>query len=266
MTAEVQLLALLILISITMTLLLTPHFITAFRQGADYLTALNFEGERIVTAGGLVLLPSVLLAVIFFAETIAAPLLVLLFIVGVTMLGLVDDFKGDKNCKGFRGHFLLLWQEKRISTGLMKAVTGFVLALLVAAGLGGIFDLTWLARGAVMALFANFFNLLDTRPARAAKVFFILSLPLIIIGSGEFIILILWASLYIYLPFELSHKIMLGDTGAYLLGGMLGYFVVVSFSSTMLYSSLFILLVLHFLLEKYSLSSILERGMPRIND
>ncbi len=256
-------LALLLLLSMTVTYSLTPRYITLLQQGDRGLTGINYEGNMIVNAGGIVLLPAVLLSIYYYFHatgTIYGTMIFLVFLAGMVVLGLVDDLQGDKGCKGFRGHMGLLWREKKVSTGLLKAAGGFTLAMLVAAASGVTSITEWLAKGIFLALFANLFNLLDTRPAMAIKAFYLISLVLMLFGIGNLIFLILWVSLYVYLPWELSHKIMLGDTGAYLLGGTLGFFALTSFSTPLLYSVLIPLLLLHIFMEKYSVSKILEGG------
>ncbi len=255
--------ALLLLLSMTVTYFLTPRYITLLQQGDSGFTATNYEGNMIVNAGGIVLLPAMFLSIYYYFHTtgtIYSATAFLVFLAGMVVLGLVDDLQGDKGCKGFRGHLGLLWREKKVSTGLLKAAGGFTLALLAAAAAGNASILEWLAKGVFLALFANLFNLLDTRPAMAIKVFYLISLVLMLFGMGNLIYLILWVSLYAYLPWELSRKIMLGDTGAYLLGGTLGLFAVISFSTPFLYSILIPLLLLHVFMEKYSVSKILEGG------
>ncbi|MEW5922057.1 MAG: hypothetical protein AB1796_14150 [Bacillota bacterium] len=264
MTGDNLHLPLLLLLSMALTFFLMPRFIALLQQGESGFTANNYEGKRIITAGGVVILPAVIIPLIIYTDTITYRLLLIIFLAGMVALGLVDDLLGEKTCKGFRGHFGLLWRGKKVSTGLLKAVGGFSLALLAAAGVGGIYSIEWLVRGGVLALFANLFNLLDTRPAMAVKAFYLISLAYIFFGVGELLIIfLLWVSLYVYLPWELSRKVMLGDTGAYLLGGTLGFITIFSFSSGKLYIFLIFLLLVHVLLERYSLSNLLERGAQR---
>ena len=254
-------LALLLLLSLMVTFILTPRYISLIEGDNNVFMATNYEGKKIVTAGGIVFLPAVLLTAYYYYHTsgsIYDAILFLLFLAGMLLMGLVDDLQGDKNHKGFRGHLGLLLREKKVSTGLVKAGGGFILAMLVAAGTGVTSNMDWLAKGIFIALFANLFNLLDTRPAMAIKAFYLISIIFILFGIVEFIFLIFWASLYVYLPWELSRKIMLGDTGAYLLGSIIAYFAVVSFSSLLLYIVLFFLFALHMLLEKYSISKIIS--------
>ncbi len=253
-------LAILLLFSLMFTFFLLTRYIKMLEGGDSVFTATNYEGKKIVTAGGIVLLPAVFLTAYYYYHTYGSTydaIIYFIFLAGMLLMGLVDDLQGDKKHKGFRGHIWLFLREKKVSTGLLKAGGGFVLAMLVAVGTGVTSNTDWLAKGIFVALFANFFNLLDTRPAMAIKAFYIISIIFILFGIVEFIFLIFWVSLYVYLPWELSRKIMLGDTGAYLLGGIIAYFAVVSFSPLLLYIVLFFLLVLHMLLEKYSLSKIM---------
>jgi UDP-N-acetylmuramyl pentapeptide phosphotransferase/UDP-N-acetylglucosamine-1-phosphate transferase len=183
-------LALLLFLSMAMTFFLTPRFIALVQRGDNSFTAINYEGKKIVTAGGMVLLPAVLLSVYYYSDTIFNALILLVFLGGLVVLGLVDDLQGDKGCKGFRGHLGLLWREKKISTGLLKALGGFALALFVATATGVTSNIEWLVKGILLALFANLFNLLDTRPAMAIKAFYLLSMILMLFGIGGLIFLL----------------------------------------------------------------------------
>ncbi len=253
--------ALILLLVMSLTFFLTPRFILLLQQGNGFFITKNFEGKKIVTAGGLIIFPIVLIPFFSYSYLEADHFFFLIFLTGITVLALVDDLFGERNNKGFRGHFKVLWKEKKISTGFLKALGGFSLAIFVAANVGDGNNIYWFVRAAVLALYANLFNLLDTRPALAIKFFYLFSFIFALFNPGGhiFLILLLWGSLYIYLPFELSRKIMLGDTGAYLLGGTLGFISISLFSPEILYIKLFFLLLLHLLLEKYSLSGFLDR-------
>lgn len=241
---------------------LTPYYLRL--QKFKKITAVNFQGVKIVTAGGLLLLAALLaIQLIYYylypqeGSILGWP--ILLYWSGITFLGVIDDLKGEKNCKGFRGHLLQFWQGKGISTGLYKAAGGLMLGVLVSAWTGEGSWPEWLCKGIFLALFSNFFNLLDTRPARAAKLFFLFSLVFMLIYQEYFLpLLSLWSALYIYLFWELEQKIMLGDAGAYLLGGVLGFYLVLRLPFKVLLILTGILLFLHYLGERFSWSNLLE--------
>ncbi len=241
--------------------LLAPYH---FRlQKYKKMTVMNFQGIKVVTAGGLLLFVA-LMALHFFnylflqeGFLVAWPLL--LYWGGLTFLGVIDDLQGEKNCKGFRGHLLWCWQGKGISTGFYKAAGGLICGVLVSAWLGVGTWPEWFCKGAFLALFSNFFNLLDTRPARAIKLFFFLSLAFMLVYRDYILPLFsFWGALYIYLFWELEQKIMLGDAGAYLLGGFLGFYLILCLSLKGLLIIMAALLILHYLGEKFSWSELLE--------
>jgi len=105
-----------------LTFLLTPRFITMINLSDNSFTAINFEGNKIVNAGGIVLLPAVVISVYNCPDTISSSLILFVFLGGMVVLGLADDLHGEKRCKGFRGHLRCFWQERKISTGLIKAL------------------------------------------------------------------------------------------------------------------------------------------------
>lgn len=252
-----------VLIPVSLAYFLTPFYIK--RQEKRKIMVTNFLGEKVPTTGGLILLTSLLSVqpLYFFMEGWRFPrFLMLLYVAGITLLGLADDLFGDKKCKGFRGHFKMLWRKKIISTGIYKAAGGFLLGTLTTALAGGGCFNEWLLKGFFLALFSNFFNLLDTRPARAGKIFLFFSLvSMIFFRELSLTLFPLLSALYIYLFWESERKIMLGDTGAYLLGGVLGFPLVLLLTPRWLIIFNIFLLLLHFYCEKFSLSKILESKM-----
>lgn len=241
----------------------TPYYLRL--QKFKKAVAVNFQGVKIVTAGGLLLLAALLAVQPFYylypQKGSIGGWPMLLYWSGITFLGVIDDLQGEKNCKGFRGHLLQFWQGKGISTGLYKAAGGLMLGVWVSAWTGEGSWPEWLFKGIFLALFSNFFNLLDTRPARAAKLFFLFSLVFMLIYQEYFLpLLSLWCALYIYLFWELEQRIMLGDAGAYLLGGVLGLYLVLRLPFRVLLFLTGVLLILHYLGERFSWSNLLENN------
>ena len=98
------------------------------------------------------------------------------FVLGVAMLGLLDDSLGRASeadsPRGWRGHARAVLGG-RFSTGAIKAVGAFALAAYAVSGRGRE-SLDYLADLALLLLTTNLFNLLDLRPGRVEKVFFVL--------------------------------------------------------------------------------------------
>lgn len=253
-----------VLIPVLTVYFLTPYYIEIHERKARAIT-LNYEGKRIVTGGGVILLAALLFSFIFFYSEpypFHQPLVngfALIYFAGITLLGAVDDIRGEKKCKGFSGHLSKLWRREGISTGIYKAAGGVSLGVALSAYVVGIYAWPeWVFKGLFLALFSNVFNLLDTRPVRAAKVFLVLSLVLMLFKGPFPVLFSLWSALYVYLFWEIKKSIMLGDAGAYLLGGVLGYYLILNLSLGLLIVISFMLVFLHWYLEKFSLSRLLE--------
>ena len=178
----------------------------------------------------------------------------------IAILGAIDDFYGEKDCKGLHGHISKFWRQEGISTGIYKAAGGLLLGYFIAAKINGEgrWEI-WALQGLFLALLSNFFNLLDTRPARAVKMFFFISfLLMVLVHPFLWIIAPIWGILLVYLPWEVNKNIMLGDTGAYLLGGILGFLSLFILTDRMFIFLNIILLLVHLFCEKFSLNTILE--------
>lgn len=222
----------------------------------------NYRGEAIPQSMGTVYLPVFTLAAFFarwmglLAGETANRALVAAF--GFALLGFVDDIWGDGRARGFRGHLRLLARGE-VSTGFLKALGGLAVALWAVHGLSGIFPLL-VFRAAILALSANFLNLLDLRPGRALKIFFLLSLIYAWQLRAETGLLLLFPLLItslVLFPLDLQGKVMLGDAGANMLGALLGLAVVLE--GTPIFSAVWLLalLLLHLLAEQFSLTKII---------
>lgn len=249
-----------ILLPIVITRLSLSFFVNW--QAQKKLLITNFEGKKIATAGGAVLFLSLVFCYYFFSRMpnkLPLPYALLLFyLFGITLLGAIDDIWGEKECKGLKGHLMKLWKKEGISTGIYKAAGGLLLGFFVSSRINeGIME--WIMGGLFLALLTNFFNLLDTRPVRSAKVFFLISFVIVIFFRDFALVLLpVWGILIVYLPWELNKKIMLGDTGAYLLGGILGIFSLFALSGKTIVFLNLILLIIHLFCERFSLNRIIE--------
>jgi UDP-GlcNAc:undecaprenyl-phosphate/decaprenyl-phosphate GlcNAc-1-phosphate transferase len=174
----------------------------------------NFLGAPIGSAGGLLFVLGALYGVIRFKQdhrVMAGCVL------AFGLLGLIDDRWGGHSHKGLRGHLAAL-QQGWITTGLVKALGGGAAAL-AAAWL--LWPGPWaLLSAALIALSANTLNLLDLRPLRALKLFWLVGLPAFT-SAPPLLVFLLGLSLP-YGLLEARRKVMLGDTGSNALGAALG--------------------------------------------
>lgn len=220
----------------------------------------NYRGNMIPQSMGIIFLPVFFLSALWANFTELLPTVILLrftlVVGGLGVLGVVDDIWGDSRARGFGGHVKRLLFHGEITTGLSKAVLGFAVALWAVSGMPGIFLLIFW-RAVLTALSANLLNLLDLRPGRAIKTFLLLSFIHIWLAPGEAGILVLFPFLLaslVYLPWDLKGKGMLGDTGANVLGGVLGLSIVLTAPAPFQVAYMAVLVSIHVLAERVSIT------------
>jgi len=194
---------------------------------------------------------------------------VVLCAAGFAMLGLWDDLAapGAGEARGFRGHVVSLLRG-RMTTGGAKLLGGLAVALVaVAASSGGSSSSVGrvLVDAAVVALAANLGNLFDRGPGRAGKVGLVcfagLALATRLAGAVAPVAVVVGAcgALLLADPHE---RLMLGDTGAHVLGGVLGLGVVLSCSASVRVVVLLVLAWLNLASEAVSFSRVIEAVPP----
>jgi hypothetical protein len=176
--------------------------------------------------------------------------------------GWLDDTLGNRKIKGFKGHFRSLLRDGVISTGLIKAgITGLA-ALWAVIELGGAWYESTI-QFIVIVLSTNAVNLMDLRPGRAIKGFYLASIVLFI-SADILLFLPYWLPLAVaallVLPKDLGGRLMLGDTGANLLGFGLGFSLSVAAPIGVLMVMSLILVGLHWTAERSSLTTMIERN------
>lgn len=231
----------------------------------------NFRGEHIPQSFGVVILlgalPLLLAVALHFHVASASLISWLIAVSGFGLLGLLDDFRGDKSIKGLRGHFRAALVEHRITTGFLKAVGGGLIALCL-----GIYRFPHapaeaLLAGALIALSANAINLFDLRPGRAGAVFLLGAAGLLAVGwysgnpSALCLLCVCAPTLAVYLR-DRSARVMMGDTGSNPLGACLGLALVEQPSLPLRIAALALLIGLHLLAEKISITKLIARYAP----
>jgi hypothetical protein len=157
-------------------------------------------------------------------------------VAGSCAFGLFDDWAGNNQTKGFKGHLKAL-AHGRVTTGGLKFLGIGFLSLFLAISLyydGASSVLRVLLVACVIALSANLMNLFDLRPGRAGKIY-ALGLALALVAVALFGVLKLggWDIAALALAglgplvavwrFDLGEKGMLGDAGANSMGAFLGF-------------------------------------------
>ena len=235
----------------------------------------NYRGRQLPTGAGLVLALALLLveagrvvvsaAVDGVSGIGAGRAAVLVLVLGLALLGMLDDLAGSGARRGFRGHVQSV-VEGQLTTGAVKMIGGgAVAALAVAVARPSDNLLELITDAALVALAANLGNLFDLAPGRAIKVSMLafglliaatavdprLSGPAVVIGAA-----------FGLLFDDLRERLMLGDTGANLLGGVLGLGVVVVGSPVVRLATLGVLAILNGMSEWVSFSRVIERVAP----
>ncbi|MBO8168235.1 MAG: hypothetical protein H0Z35_03500 [Thermoanaerobacteraceae bacterium] len=228
------------------------------------LTRQNFRQREVPFLGGLVIVfgsfGGLLLSLVVFPSFKREILALQVAIMVVGAAGLADDLWGETDSKGFGGHLAAFFKLRKVTTGLMKAVVGGI----VAVGIAFIFaasSLELVTDALLIALVTNLVNLFDLRPGRALKVFFLAALLIIAAALGALPAGLLWlviAPALVFFPLDLAAEAMLGDVGANVLGVVLGIAAVWVLPVGIRLPGLVFLAVLHWYAEKVSFSKIIS--------
>ncbi len=235
----------------------------------------NYRGHVLPTAGGLFIILTVLVidagrsvlgAIGVGSESglTQARLAVLLAVFGFGFLGLVDDLAAVGEDRGFKGHLRAL-REGRVTTGLLKLVGGAAIAVVIVASPGFKSGRTLIVDAALIALAANLGNLLDRAPGRTIKFGLVAYVPIaIVVGTapiGVAVAPVMGAALGL-LPDDLRERLMLGDTGANVIGAVLGLAVVLGSRDSVRLVVMLVLLGFNVAAELVSFSSVIDAVPP----
>jgi UDP-N-acetylmuramyl pentapeptide phosphotransferase/UDP-N-acetylglucosamine-1-phosphate transferase len=239
---------------------------------APALQRRNYRNRMLPTAAGLLVVIAVLLIEAGRAtlgasglgdepgRNIARPLM-LFACLGFGLLGLIDDLLGNHGDQGFRGHLRALLSG-RVTTGALKIFGGAAVALVLAANVPFPSGKRLLADAVLIALAANLANLLDRAPGRAIKVGLLAWIPIAFVagadGVGVAIAPVIGAFCGL-LGDDLHEHLMLGDTGANVLGAVLGLAVVLDVGRGPRNVVLIGLIVLTLAAEAVSFSAVIKK-------
>ena len=288
--------------SILVAALVTPTLVRALRDSG--LVRENYRGASVAFPAGVAIAATAMLALVplamlheltdiqafpslgdiegtyfnrtsgedflFISGPLPAPAFegILLYVIGVSALGLLDDVVGSADAtdqeaagpRGLRGHARAI-AGGRFSTGAVKAAGSLGLALFVLSGYG-LPAGEYLLAVAVLVLATNFFNLLDLRPGRSIK-------ALVLLGAGLTLGTLdtdpLWAlgifigPVLLLLPLDLRERAMLGDTGSNAVGAIAGLWLVLALSATGQAIALAVIALATLYGEFRSISALIER-------
>ena len=178
----------------------------------------------------------------------------------MSAVGLLDDLYGSRQVSGLAGHLASV-ARGRITTGAVKAAAGIIVGLAIGWLLARPGIAQAIINGAVIALSANLVNLLDLRPGRALKGFFLLAVvavavdPQAVYAVGPIGVVALALA-----PLDLGGRAMMGDAGANALGAAAG---VALAAALPLWGRLVLVVALagiHVYSERRSLSQLIARA------
>lgn len=251
---------------------LVPIFL---RRAPEALVRVNVSGARVPAALGVPLIVGGLLALGAGSPLgwdsagdarVAAAIAMVVAVMGAA--GRYDDLRGDEQSRGFRGHLA----ARRLTGGVVKMLAGGLAGLAAGALTSGSSDILFVVEtGVLVALTANLLNLMDRAPGRAAKVWLLLAVPLVVAGSPDWSVAaagLLGASLVCLVP-DLREAGMLGDMGANPLGAAAGLGLALSLDRPSRLVALSVLLVLNVASERVSFSRVIDgtrflRALDRI--
>ncbi len=212
----------------------------------------------LISAGAIYSLQSVARGGVPFSDSF---FLILALVVSAAFVGLLDDLLGSRVIGGLKGHFSQV-RFGIMTTGTLKAAIGLSISIIVAAAISNS-ALMFLLNAAVITLSINAANLFDLRPARAIKVFTLAASATFAASVSAVLFWDLWG--FIIPPVvgllwgDIKEKSMIGDSGANALGAIIGLSFVLNLNWITNLVILVVLVALHLLSERYSISTFISR-------
>jgi UDP-N-acetylmuramyl pentapeptide phosphotransferase/UDP-N-acetylglucosamine-1-phosphate transferase len=243
------------------TLLITPYFKSLLIE--SNIVRKNYRQDLIPVCAGIILIPMLIInsSILRYFYKSNEVYIYLFGIMSMAFIGILDDLIGNRDVSGLKGHFKSLLNGK-LTTGGFKALFGGFVALLISVSISSnIIDIV--VNTLLIALSTNLMNLLDLRPGRAIKGYLFISLILLFAVSryyDKLIIVLLMSNVAAYFKDDLKANSMMGDTGSNVLGIATGIIIAYNFSFVVRLCVLILLILIHVITEKYSLTKIIENN------
>ena len=189
---------------------------------------------------------------------------VLFAVFGFAFLGLIDDLAAVGTDRGFAGHLGAL-RAGRVTTGLLKLLGGAAIAVVLVATPGFKDGRGLLVDAMLIALAANLGNLLDRAPGRTIKFGLVAYVPIaLVIGTAPIGVAVapVMGAAFGLLGDDLRERLMLGDTGANVIGAVLGLAIVLGASEGWRLVIMLVLLALNVSAEVVSFSRVIDAVPP----
>lgn len=246
-------------------LLITLPIIAYLSMVAFYsmnLTVVNYESKWVPYSLGAVILYSYAMLHAFPPYPIEAlSFSAYLYVLGVWLLGFIDDRFGKPYPKGLKGHIRYVTETRVMTTGLLKATGTVLFALLYLWTKQPSFFAINLLSFFLLTGLPHVMNLFDTRPLRVWKVSLCMAVLIFMVTPLPpfLFVLTLLAVFYISFVLEGHRKAMLGDNGATLVGAIFAVIFINHTSLPVQFSVLLAVLFFILLAEKWSISALIER-------
>ncbi len=179
-------------------------------------------------------------------------------------LGLIDDILGSREVGGFKGHFKKLFLERKLTTGVLKALGGGIIGIVGGYYASENMITKWITAAILIPLSANVLNLVDLRPGRSMAVFFA-GLVVTYIGAGfsvsaPWLIIAMVTSALFFAFADSLGKVMMGDSGANALGAALGVTMALNTGLVLQIGVIIFFVAVHWYSEKHSITEFIERN------
>lgn len=226
------------------------------------LTKKNYKGILVPYSGGTIIFFSLIASFFIFFKTDRISIIKFFYFTAISFVvyltGMVDDILGDGKIKGVKNNILSLIKWT-FSTGIIKAIVIFSTSLFIHYFFN---EEYWYLKGIITAFTANLFNLMDLRPGRCIKLYFIISAFLyfgFLRWTGE-LYFMLFTILIGYYYFEAYGYSMLGDSGSNLIGFLVGLMQSEMLATGLLplVINMVLLLLIQIILDRWSLTKIIE--------
>lgn len=250
----------LLVLNIVMALIGAPMIMRMLKN--NKIVAPNYKNENIPICLGMlfVIIQTVSLSLYTLYYQDIKIILLLIGILTMGFVGLLDDLTGDTEVKGLKGHISSFFKGS-LTTGFIKASVGFFISLILAIYISENIINT-IINTFIIALSINTLNLFDLRPGRALKVFNFIGLLLLLVSNfyNWYILTSMLVITMVYFKYDIKAEAMMGDVGSNVLGLSLGYYCALSQGLYMRIGYLMVLIVLHLVAEKVSISKIIENN------
>ncbi|MDV2685162.1 hypothetical protein RYX56_12420 [Alkalihalophilus lindianensis] len=232
-------------------------------------TVINYEGYSVpYSLGSVILYGYATFSVIVPSEMsyIAFSYPALMYVVGIWILGFIDDRYGSKEPKGLKGHLYFFWKKRLPTTGLIKLLGTFTLALLFVYYL----QVTSLYEAVryflLLSWMPHMMNLFDTRPLRVWKLSTLIIVPMLLSYPAPAFFLLIYGLAIYYLLFVLEghRQALLGDNGSTTMGAIIALMFIQFSPPSVQWVVLFFVGLMIFIAERISFSKVIsESGFLR---